>query len=40
MRGELMFGIRVDHHRVAQMVSLLASGLVISVGYGIRSLFE
>ena len=25
VRGELMFGIRVDHHRVAQMVSLLAS---------------
>ena len=40
VRGELMFGIRVDHHRVAQMVSLLASGLVVSVGYGIRSLFE
>ena len=40
VRGELMFGVRVDHHRVAQMVSLLASGLVISVGYGIRSLFE
>ena len=40
LRGELMFGVRVDHHRVSQMVSLLVSGVVVSIGYGLRILLE
>ena len=40
VRGVLMFGIRVDHHRVSQLLSVLGSAIVISVGYGVRSLLE
>ena len=40
VRGELMFGVRVDHHRVSQVVSVLASAVVVSAGYGVRSLLE
>ena len=39
-RGNLMFGVRVEHHHVSQMASLLASAVVVSVGYGLRRLFE
>ena len=35
-----MFGIRVDHHRVSQLLSVLGSAIVVSVGYGVRSLLE
>ena len=40
VRGVLMFGIRVDHHRVSQLLSVLGSAIVISVGYGVRNLLE
>ena len=40
VRGNLMFGVRVDHHRVSQMASLLASAVVVSIGYGLRRLVE
>ena len=40
VRGNLMFGVRVDHHRVSQMASILASAVVVSIGYGLRRLFE
>eukprot|EP00944_MAST-04C_sp_MAST-4C-sp1_P007120 g7120.t1 len=40
LRGTIMFGIRVDHHRVSQLLSVLGSAIVVSVGYGVRSLLE
>ena len=40
VRGVLMFGIRVDHHRISQLLSVLGSAIVVSVGYGVRSLLE
>ena len=40
VRGNLMFGVRVDHHRLSQMASLLASAVVVSIGYGLRRLVE
>ena len=38
LRGTIMFGLRVDHHRVSQLISLVASATVVSIGYGVRSL--
>ena len=35
-----MFGIRVDHYRVSQLLSVLGSAIVVSVGYGVRSLLN
>ena len=38
LRGTIMFGLRVDHHRVSQLISLVASATIVSIGYGVRSL--
>ena len=39
LRGTIMFGLRVDHQRVSQLISLVASATIVSIGYGVRSLF-
>ena len=39
LRGTIMFGLRVDHQRVSQLISLVASASIVSIGYGVRSLF-